>query len=174
MVRRYFSSSPRQTFVLFPLAVFAFDVLVRRRVRVDPRWAPLLALGYGLYRTAGEHRERSAAGPRGFERPPVKLLTDGPYAYTRNPMYLGHLIFCTALFGTTRSPIALLLALRQARRFAERVRADEVRLERIFGDEYRAYVARVPRWIGLPRVSSVHGTPVATNGTWRRPEREGA
>jgi protein-S-isoprenylcysteine O-methyltransferase Ste14 len=173
-MRRYFASSPRQTFVLFPLAVFAFDVLVRRRVRVDLRWAPLLALGYGLYRTAGEHRERSAAGPRGFERPPVKLLTDGPYAYTRNPMYLGHLIFCTALFGATRSPVALLLALRQARRLAERVRADEARLERIFGDEYRAYVARVPRWIGLPRVSAVHGTPVETNGTWQRPEREGA
>ncbi len=173
-IRCSFASSPNQTFVAFPIAVLAFDAIVRRRVRFDTRWAPLLALGYALYRTAGEHRERRRAGPRGFRRPPVKLVTDGPYAYTRNPMYLGHLIFCTALLGATRSPLALLLGLRQLHRFRSRVAEDEERLERLFGDEYRAYLATVPRWVGLPRVSSVHGTPAATKDSWQAPGAERA
>ncbi len=167
------SSSPNQTFVLFPLAVLAFDVLVRRRVRLDPRWAPLLAAGYALYRTAGDHRERRHAGPRGFEKPPVRLVTDGPYAYTRNPMYLGHLIFSAALVGATRSPLAMLFALRQALRFGDRVARDEDRLERLFGGEYRSYMDRVPRWFGLPRMSSVHGTAVTTNDSSQPRARDG-
>lgn len=152
-MRRYASSSPNQTFVLFPLAVLAFDALVRRRIRVDARWVPLLAAGYALYRTAGEYREQKRAGSRGFERPPQKLVTDGPYAYSRNPMYLGHLLFCAGLVAATRSPLALLLALRQQRRFSERVAIDEERLERLFGDEYRVYRTRVPRWFGIPEAA---------------------
>ncbi len=150
---RYASSSPNQTFVLFPLAVLAFDAIARRRLGVDARWAPVLAAGYALYRTAGKYRDRKRAGSRGFERPPQKLVTDGPYAYSRNPMYLGHLVFCAGLVGATRSPLALLLALRQLRRFSERVAVDEERLERLFGDEYRAYRTRAPRWIGIPEAA---------------------
>ena len=131
--------------------MIAFELVQRRRLRVDARWLPLLAAGYALYRGAGEYRARQAAGPPGFERPPDRLLTDGPYAFTRNPMYLGHLVFMTGLVLATRSRLAVLLALRQYVRFSERVAIDERRLERIFGDEYREYVARVPRWIGTPR-----------------------
>jgi len=75
------------------------------------------------------------------------LVTDGPYGRTRNPMYLGHLLFVVGLAAATCSPLAVLLGARQLARFRERVRVDEGRLERIFGDEYRAYRQRVPRWL---------------------------
>jgi protein-S-isoprenylcysteine O-methyltransferase Ste14 len=146
-VRRMFGSSPRQTFVLFPLAVLLFDAVVRRRVRLDPRALLLLTAGYGLYRYAGSYRDAQGAGSRGAARPPVRLVTDGPYGLTRNPMYLGHLTFVVGLAAATRSPLAVLLGARQLARFRERVRVDEERLERIFGEEYRAYRARVPRWL---------------------------
>ncbi len=109
-----------------------------------------MVAGYVLYRAAGGHRAARGAGSRGFVEPPRRLVTDGPYAYTRNPMYLGHLVFLAGLVGATRSPIAIGCALWQHHRLAGRVRLDEGRLEQIFGDEYRAYVARVPRW--LPRL----------------------
>ncbi len=145
---RSLSSSPVQTFVAIPCAVMAVDYF-----RGSPRYRlsgfPLLLAGYGLYRLAGHHRRVRRAGPRGSASPPRVLVTDGPYRATRNPMYLGHLIFLAGLVLSTRSPLAVLLALRQTRRFALRVRDDEERLERIFGDEYRAYRARVPRWTPL-------------------------
>lgn len=143
---RSLESSPVQTFVALPCAVIAVDIL-RGRLRYRATGLPLLVAGYGLYRAAGRLRELRHAGPRGSADPPRRLVTDGPYRVSRNPMYLGHLIFLAGLVTSTRSPIALLLAIRQARRFARRVRDDEERLERIFGDDYRAYRARVPRWI---------------------------
>ena len=150
-LRASLSSSPRQTFVAFPLAVIIFDIVTRRRVRVRARWLPLAALGYALYRGAGEYRARRGAGTPGFETPPQRLVTDGPYAVSRNPMYLGHLVFMTGLVLATRSRLAVILAVRQYLRFSERVAIDERRLEPIFGDEYRDYRERVPRWLGLPK-----------------------
>lgn len=135
--------------MLFPALTLAGDLLLGR-VRVDPRWLPVMAAGYLLYRLCGEYRVGRGAGSWGFAEPPKRLVTDGPYAYTRNPMYLGHLLFLAGLVGATWSPIALACALWQYRRLAARVRVDEERLERIFGDEYREYVTSVPRW--LPRL----------------------
>lgn len=149
-ISRFVSSSPRQTFVLSPAAVILFELLIHHHLRVRPRWLPLLLAGYGLYRYAGHYRDRKGAGSRGFANAPRRLITDGPYALTRNPMYLGHLIFMTGLVAVTRSPLALVLAARAVLRFTARVRVDEERLDRVFGDEYRAYRARVPRWIGIP------------------------
>lgn len=150
-IRAFLSSSPRQTFVGFPVAIVLFETVAHRGARVRRRWLPLLALGYAFYYGAGQYRERNAAGTRGFERPPEKLLTHGPYALSRNPMYLGHLVFMAALVGATRSRLAVILALRQFLRFSERVAIDERRLAEKFGDEYRDYIARVPRWIGPPK-----------------------
>ena len=148
MLRRV-RSSPAQTFVLFPLAVLAADLALRRRLRIRRAWIVVLAGGYFLYRSAGRYRAARAGG-RGVASTPRALVTDGPYAITRNPMYLGHLVFLAGLIGATRSPLAAALFARQLTRLRSRVAQDEGRLERLFGDEYRAYRARVPRWPLLP------------------------
>lgn len=62
-------------------------------------------------------------------------------------MYTGHLIFSLGLVLTFRSPVAAALALLRAVYFSERVHRDEERLAGRFGDEYRAYAARVRRWV---------------------------
>jgi protein-S-isoprenylcysteine O-methyltransferase Ste14 len=144
-------SSPRQTFVLIPLLTLAGELLGRRRPRVRSEWLLLCALGYALYRGSGAYRSAHRAGPPGFERSPDRLLVTGPYALTRNPMYLGHLLFLSGLALATGSPVAVAGLLWQWRRLAARVAVDEERLERIFGQEYRDYVGRVPRW--LPTMS---------------------
>ncbi len=106
-----------------------------------------MAAGYLLYRGAGAYRKRHRAGPPGFAELPDRLLVDGPYAYTRNPMYLGHLTFLIGLVVATRSPVAPACFIWQLVRLSDRVRRDEVRLEAKFGEEYRRYRARVPRWL---------------------------
>jgi len=149
-LRSFVAHSPRQTFLLFPLAALAERTGRGRLKQLDLRFLPLLVLGYGLYRWGGGHRAARDAGTPGFKNIPVKLLEDGPYAYSRNPMYLGHLVFLAGLLLVTRSPASLAAFLWQRDRLMGRVGEDEVRLAERFGEAYRDYIARVPRW--LPRL----------------------
>jgi protein-S-isoprenylcysteine O-methyltransferase Ste14 len=148
-VLRHARSSPAQTFVVFPVVVLAADIVRRRHPRIRLPWLAVMAAGYLLYRAAGGYRHARAGG-RGFASTPHALVIDGPYALTRNPMYAGHLVFLAGLIGATRSPLAVALFLRQLARFRSRISRDEERLEALFGDGYRAYRARVPRWAFVP------------------------
>jgi protein-S-isoprenylcysteine O-methyltransferase Ste14 len=147
-VRRWLGRTPVQTFMLCPLAVVAFEfVLGRGRLTIVPWGVPLLAWGYLQYLFVGRYRLPKAGGSAGMDVPPDRVIDTGPYRYTRNPMYLGHLIFLAGLAITFWSWFALLIIAARAIWFDRRVRHDEVRLEEIFGAEYAAYRARVKRWI---------------------------
>jgi protein-S-isoprenylcysteine O-methyltransferase Ste14 len=82
-----------------------------------------------------------------MEVPPQRIIAGGPYRYTRNPMYLGHLIFLTGLALTLWSWFALIVLVARALWFHRRVLHDEARLERIFGADYLTYRTQVKRWI---------------------------
>ena len=145
---RWLSRSPVQTFILCPLLVIAFE-LVRQRgeLSIEPAGAALLAWGYLQYLLVGRYRLRLGGGGPGLSGPPLRLCTDGPYRWVRNPMYLGHLIFLTGLALTFKSWAAAVLLAFHVLWFDRRVREDEIRLARIFGDDYHAYAARVKRWL---------------------------
>lgn len=84
--------------------------------------------------------------------PPVRLVVVGPYRYLRNPMYVAVLavIFGQAL--VLRSGALAWYGVVVAAMFHLVVIAyEELVLERQFGDDYRAYRQRVPRWI--PRIT---------------------
>jgi protein-S-isoprenylcysteine O-methyltransferase Ste14 len=141
-------STPTRTFIAYPLSVFVVSALGNRgRLVLDLRYAPLLAWGYLQYRLCGEYRQRLHAGSRGMERLPDRIISSGPYALTRNPMYLGHLIFMLGLALVTRSKLAWLILLANAPWFHMRVLEDEARLHEQFGAEYDDYCRRVKRWI---------------------------
>lgn len=106
-----------------------------------------MAIGFLLYRLGGRYRIRRAGGPPGMKGMPDHLLTDGIYAWTRNPMYLGHQLFLFGLALSTRSPIAAVVVVVHQPWFAERVRRDERRLLAAFGSEYAEYAGRVSRWL---------------------------
>ena len=82
--------------------------------------------------------------------PPRRFVATGPYRVVRNPMYLGvgsvvlaeAILFSSWSIGFYLVAVALLWHL-----FV--VAYEEPTLERQFGEEYRAYRARVSRW--LPR-----------------------
>ena len=144
---RIAARSPVQTFILIPLLTLLGEALTRRRIRLRGEWLLLCLAGYGLYRGAGRYRMAQGAGSEGFRRPPDKLVTTGPYAISRNPMYLGHLLFSAGIALATGSPIAVGGFVYEWRRFTRRVRIDEERIEKVFGEEYREYRSRVPRWV---------------------------
>jgi len=147
-VWRWLTRTPVVSFVLCPLAVIAFElVLGRGRLTIVLWGLPLLAWGYLQYLFVGRYRHPRAGGTAGMDVPPQRIIDYGPYRYTRNPMYLGHLIFMLGLAITLWSWFALILLAIRAVWFHRRVLHDEARLETIFGAEYVAYRARVKRWI---------------------------
>jgi protein-S-isoprenylcysteine O-methyltransferase Ste14 len=142
------SRTPVVTFIICPIAVVVVDVLLQHgKPAVVPWGALLLAWGYLQYRLVGSYRHPRAGGSAGMGTPPDHLLDTGPYRYTRNPMYLGHLIFMLGLAITFRSWFALLILAVRAAWFQKRVLHDEARLDALFGTEYAAYRARVKRWL---------------------------
>jgi hypothetical protein len=147
----YARGTPHRTFVLYPLGVLLAHVLANRgRLRLDWRFAPLLVWGYAQYRLCGAYRRGEGGGGRGMETLPEQLITSGPYAHVRNPMYLGHLIFLLGLALTTRSSIAVGLLAGNILWFNTRVQVDERRLLTHFGEPYLDYLATVPRWLPRP------------------------
>ena len=103
--------------------------------------------GYLQYRLVGGYRIHLGGGGPGMNTPPERLVTDGPYAYCRNPMYLGHIIFLIGLALSVRSWLASLIAIVSAVWFQLRVLRDEKRLADRFGQPYIEYTGRVKRWI---------------------------
>jgi protein-S-isoprenylcysteine O-methyltransferase Ste14 len=149
-MRMSLSSTSTRTFLIWPLVVGAEQALSRRRPHATG--LPLMAAGYAAYRLAGSYRLPRAGGPPGMSQGmPERLVEDGPYRWTRNPMYAGHLLFLTGLALSSRSPLAAGLLGWHLRWFADRVRTDEQRLRKRFGAAYDEYCKRTPRWIpGVP------------------------
>jgi hypothetical protein len=146
--RWWLERTPNRTFVLYPaLVLLARALSGRGRRPLDLRFGPLLVWGYLQYRFVGGYRvERGGGGP-GITVAPHSLVDSGPYQYTRNPMYLGHLIFLAGLALTFRSRVGAAIFAANAAWFHQRVVEDEARLASQFGAPYEAYRARVKRWI---------------------------
>jgi protein-S-isoprenylcysteine O-methyltransferase Ste14 len=147
-IRRWAQRTPVHTIVMCPLLVIAFELALHRGgLTVSPWGIPLLAWGYVQYRLVGNYRLPRAGGTEGMDAMPNRIIAAGPYCYTRNPMYLGHLIFMIGLVITFRSWFALILLVARAIWFQRRVLHDEARLERQFGGEYSTYRGQVKRWV---------------------------
>ena len=147
-IRRLLKSTSRRTFVVYPLCIIAIELLIRRG---DLQWTiwglPLLVWGYAQYRLGGQYRTAHGGGGPGIDIPPERIVDTGIYAYTRNPMYLGHLVFMLGLAITFCSIPAALLMVFHVFWFQRRVLEDEAYLMTAFGEAYAAYMSRVKRWI---------------------------
>jgi protein-S-isoprenylcysteine O-methyltransferase Ste14 len=151
-LRRWLKSTSNRTFALYPVLIIAFEYLWNgghiNFVGWNLLWGiPLLIWGYAQYRLVGNYREAVGGGGPGIEIPPDRIVDHGFYAYTRNPMYLGHLIFMLGLAITFWSWAALILLAVHIVWFQRRVMHDEERLTKLFGTQYTDYQGRVKRWI---------------------------
>jgi len=145
---RFLRRTPVRTFILYPLITLAWEWALRGGPLVLHYWfLPVMLCGYVQYRLCGLYRIKHGGGGPGLETPPERLVSTGPYAYARNPMYLGHLIFLTGLSLALESWLAALITLAVACWFHSRVIGDETKLIQRLGEPYVKYLARVKRWI---------------------------
>ena len=141
---------PTWLFASVVLMVGLHFVLPLARIVPAP-WnlAGLLPLVVGLWlnvRASGLFR-RASTTIKPFERP-ASLVADGPYRFSRHPMYLGMalvLVGVGVMLGTL-GPLVVVPAFVWAMEVAF-IRAEERDMEAVFGEEYRAYRRRVRRWI---------------------------
>jgi protein-S-isoprenylcysteine O-methyltransferase Ste14 len=99
---------------------------------------------------------------------PAILMTGGPYAISRHPMYVGELALWLGwaiLYGSIPVLIGFAALGAVVARLAPR---EERALDAKFGDVYRQYKARVPRWLGVARRDRVPAEPGAA------PDRRGS
>lgn len=81
--------------------------------------------------------------------PARHLVMHGPYAYTRNPMYVSLTLLTAAVaialdlpWALLMVPVAVLITDRHV------IAREEVHLTHMFGDAYRTYCTRTRRWLG--------------------------
>jgi len=82
-----------------------------------------------------------------FRRPRAFVIR-GPYAQSRNPMYVVALMVMTGWCATLGNPATLSfvwLLKKVLYRFV--IRGEEEMLLEMFGESYREYCRRIPRWI---------------------------
>lgn len=129
--------------LLYPVALLGSGGAGLRHVL---GWA-VIAAGVVLFASAVWLLRRAGTSPIPTE-PTTALVVRGPFRFTRNPIYVGFTAVYagTALLLNALWPLVLLPAvfvIVQRRVIAR----EEAYLERTFGDEYRAYQARVRRWL---------------------------
>ncbi len=88
----------------------------------------------------------------GYVRKNAELTQTGPYAFTRNPLYLGSMMAAFGFVGASRRwELAVLLAVLFALVYLPVILSEEKFLREHFAD-FDAYAARVPRL--LPRLTA--------------------
>ena len=144
---RWLRRSPVQTFLFVPLATIAWEWAMGT-LHVQLVFLLVMLWGYLQYRLCGRYRIALGGGGPGLSgAPPERLVETGVYAWTRNPMYLGHIIYMIGVALSFQSLFAAVVALARTVWFHFRVRRDERGLAQRFGEPYTAYTRRVKRWL---------------------------
>ena len=145
---------PPLLFLAALLIGFVLDRLLRLPWPVPeadlPPWiigGPLILIGLALA-AAGIGNFSQAGTPVRTITPTRALVTTGIHGWTRNPIYLGMFLVYGGIGAAAESSWTLVLTLPLAMLIRYGVVArEEAYLERLFGDAYRDYRARVRRWL---------------------------
>jgi protein-S-isoprenylcysteine O-methyltransferase Ste14 len=160
-----------RSFTPVPLLLVAIPLLARSRGGGGPGWTlagvALCAVGQALRAwvlgqvpdgTSGQN-ERLIA---------TDLNTEGPYALTRNPLYLGNFLITAGLGVVAHDPVLLVLGMGLfAVQYRAIIAAEEQFLRAKFGRRFDEYAARVPRFWPRLRLAGARGP-----WSWRRALRK--
>jgi len=107
-----------------------------------------LIVASGLLARSGEAAMKRAGTNIRPDQPTLALVFDGPFRFTRNPLYvaLTGLYVGIALLVNALWPLLFLIPVLGVLRWGV-VAREERYLEAKFGEPYRIYKARVRRWI---------------------------
>jgi len=139
----------------YPVAIAVFWF-----ARPEPRWI----LAGSLVGVIGVGLRAWAAG---YLRKQEELAVGGPYAYTRNPLYLGSAVLLVGLGLAAHSWISAALAVAYFAVFYTAVmRREEQEMRQKFGDVYESYARVVPLF--FPRWSPYRGPGGTGSFSWRQ------
>lgn len=111
----------------------------------------LLAIGTLLYLRCVWDFAVSGGGTPAPIDAPKRLVTNGVYRYSRNPIYVAVLIAVTGWASLFQAPVLLIYGVALFALYAVIIqRHEEPHLAREFGEEFTAYKASTGRW--LPRL----------------------
>lgn len=86
--------------------------------------------------------------PFGTTKPTIKIVTEGAYRFSRNPLYLSLLLLMLGIAVLTFSPwLFLTIPILYILFLFKAVKPEESYLSQKFGQEYLDYKAKVKRWI---------------------------
>lgn len=117
-------------------AITAFGQVVR-----------MLVIGYAPIRSGGSRKKVDAEA----------LLTSGLLSHVRNPLYVGNILIMVGMAVIHNNPWVYVLALPPTLfAYSAIVANEEAFLTRTFGEDYREFCRRVPRW--LPNLRGLRQT----------------
>lgn len=140
-------------------AIFVFMLLLLNLIRYPQYLLPdeplFAALGYALYSggfiilvwakvTMGKNW--GMPGQHDARRQ-TRLVIEGPFQFTRNPIYLGYICLGAGYFLLLRSYLVAVMIFVFVR-FYLAIRKEERLLTTHFGPLYKDYMKRVPRFLG--------------------------
>lgn len=171
------AKAPLQRTIPLPVPAFVSALLgqqlvANRRATTTARMVTAgvltgIATEIGLSSLREFHRRETSPSPLQPEAA-TKLVTSGPNAYTRNPMYLAMAMVLAAHALARRSwtsliPLAGYLGV--VEHF--QIRAEEDALTVLFGEDYQHYCACVPRWVGLSSLRTNAAALASLLRSWR-------
>ena len=127
--------------IIYPLSIFSMGLRWRLLIFIL-----LIATGASILYWAVKTLLRSKVDPR--FKPVGVVVTEGPFAFTRNPMYVGFTLFylsLTVAFNTLWT-VFFLPIIFYTLHYGVILR-EEKYLEETLGEEYIKYKARVRRWL---------------------------
>lgn len=123
------------------LSAALFILFARPRPATLALGAPISIIGLLLRGWASGHLRKNDA-----------LATTGPYAHTRNPLYLGSFIMGLGFtIASGRWELAVLFVALFLGIYLQVMRVESATLAQLFGDSFQAYLAAVPLFV--PRVT---------------------
>lgn len=151
---RMHSRSPRALIDTPPAWLALCIALAWAQARWLPVWpapapwpgAAVIAAGIALFLWAGVQfrRHRTSIVPR---ETPAALLTAGPYAFSRNPVYLADALVLAGLVLRWDLAALPLVAVFMALITARFIRGEEALCRAAFGTAWDGYAARTRRWL---------------------------
>lgn len=107
----------------------------------------LISAGMGVFLWAAKllHKHKTTLHPR---HKPKKLITHGPYRFSRNPIYLGFLMISLGtvlLFANVLAFAGPIIFLVFINMFF--IPYEETMLTKAFGKTYKSYTKKTRRWV---------------------------
>lgn len=117
-------------------------------LRIVPLAVVLIVLGIVLSFSAARLFRREGTELNPTSETNAKLVTSGPFRFTRNPMYLGLVLFTLGIaFSVGAWPMLLAPVAIFATANWVHIPFEEAKMRRQFGDAFDVYCGKVRRWI---------------------------